>query len=128
MKSISIKDIEFNIEEKGYENFWSNIKSWEVKNLEFIKSNFSEDQIFIDIGSWIGPYTIFAAKLGMKVYSYEPDNIAYKILKYNISLNKFKSNKPSPSFLESIINISEYIFLSNRVIGCSFILYSFFLT
>ena len=38
MKSISIKDIEFNIEEKGYENFWSNIKSWEVKNLEFIKS------------------------------------------------------------------------------------------
>ena len=62
MKSISIKDIEFNIEEKGYENFWSNIKSWEVKNLEFIKSNFSEDQIFIDIGSWIGPYTIFAVR------------------------------------------------------------------
>ena len=90
MKSISIKDIEFNVEEKGYENFWSNIESWEVKNLEFIKSNFCEDQIFIDVGSWIGPYTIFAAKLGMKVYSYEPDNIAYRILKHNISLNKFK--------------------------------------
>ena len=86
MKS-TIKDIEFNVEK--FENFWSNIESWEVKNLEFIKSNSCEDQIFIDVGSWIGPYTIFA-KLGMKVYSYEPDNIAYRILKHNISLNKFK--------------------------------------
>ena len=31
MKSISIKDIEFNIEEKGYENFWSNIKVGRLK-------------------------------------------------------------------------------------------------
>ncbi len=92
MKSIFINDIEFNVEDKGYEDFWSNFESWEFESLKFVKSKSIEDQIFIDVGSWIGPYTIFAAKLGMKVYSFEPDTAAYKILKQNISLNKFKHN------------------------------------
>ena len=38
-------------------------------------------KIFIDIGAWIGPYTLIAASMGMKVYAFEPDKVAFQELK-----------------------------------------------
>lgn len=90
IKDISINNISFKINDNGYEEFWENFSSWEVETFDFLGSNSSKDQIFIDCGAWIGPVTIVAAKLGMIVYSYEPDPLAFKALKENISINTFK--------------------------------------
>ena len=90
---INLKDLDFIVDHNNYQEFWDNFNSWENKDLDFVIKKAEKDKIFIDIGAWIGPYTLVAAKLGMKVYAFEPDKVAFEALKKNIQLNKFK-HKP----------------------------------
>ena len=79
-------------------------------------------KIFIDIGAWIGPYTLVAAKLGMRVFAFEPDKIAFEVLKKNIQLNEFKykpeiynfglSKKETIAYLYSNTNAVSYTHLT----------------
>lgn len=50
-----------------------------------------EGDIVIDIGAFIGDFSIKAASLGAIVYSYEPTKKVYNILRKNIKLNGFES-------------------------------------
>ena len=56
-----------------YQSFWSNFLNWEQDDLNFVIKKGEQDKIFIDIGAWIGPYTLIAASMGMKVYAFEPE-------------------------------------------------------
>ena len=53
---------------------------------ELINSINPED-VFLDIGSAQGLYSILAAKAGAEVYSIDPDPISYQSIKDNIALN-----------------------------------------
>ena len=90
IKKIKFAESNFFIDDDNYENFWNITKTWERDISKFINKNFREDCIFIDIGAWIGPYTLLASSLNMKVYAFEPDPIAFNSLKKNVELNKFK--------------------------------------
>ena len=90
IKSIKTEDIKFKIIYSENSNFWNNYLNWEKKEISLLKKNLKKNCIFVDVGSWIGPYTILAAKKGLQVYSFEPDPKAFKTLKKNLSLNKFK--------------------------------------
>ena len=60
----------------------------EPETLEWINS-FQPGSLFLDVGSNIGLYSIFAAKMkDSKVYSFEPSAFNLPILAKNISLNK----------------------------------------
>jgi hypothetical protein len=82
----------FYVEQKVNEIFWNSFENslWEIDYLSFLIKNANEGNVFIDVGSWIGPYTLLTASMGMRVYSFEPDFEAFRILKKNIEINEFK--------------------------------------
>ena len=78
---INFKKLNFLVEPKNYQSFWDNFLNWEQNDLNFVTENGEQDKIFIDVGAWIGPYTLIAASMGMKVYAFEPDKVAFQDLK-----------------------------------------------
>jgi FkbM family methyltransferase len=75
--------------------FWKkyNKKKWEDKSLSLMDYFLKQDSTFIDLGAWIGPYSLYASCLCSKVYSVEPDPQAFKMLSENVSLNPFMKDK-----------------------------------
>ena len=56
----------------------------------FLKKVIKPGNVFIDVGSFIGFYSILAAKLAATVVSLEPDPRSFKILLYNIEISGVK--------------------------------------
>ncbi len=52
-----------------------------------IASRLERGGTFVDIGAWIGCYTLLAARLGAHVVAYEPDPVALVELQANLELN-----------------------------------------
>lgn len=78
----------------GKDEFW---KLWEANALEpesfdVLDKYIRKKATFIDIGAWCGVLSLYAQKLGAKVYSCEPDPIAFAALDANDSLNGEKLN------------------------------------
>ena len=71
-------------------NFWKKyeVNKWENETIEIIERYISNETYFIDIGAWIGPITLYASKFASKVIAFEPDPVAFSILKKNVDLNK----------------------------------------
>lgn len=70
------------------ENFWG-YSDWERETYDVLSNWLKNDKIYIDIGAWIGPTVLFAAKLCKKVYTFEPDPSAWEELQSNIRLNGY---------------------------------------
>lgn len=86
---------------------------YDKEELDFIESNLNYNDIFIDLGSNIGVYSLVAAKKNStgKVISIEADPYNYQKLIKNINLNNFRNviaiNKgvsDKPEILEFYIN------------------------
>ncbi|ARM77136.1 hypothetical protein B6F84_08945 [Acidianus manzaensis] len=55
--------------------------------------SFEEGEVFVDVGAYIGAYTLRAAKNKCTVYSFEPNPNSFKILSLNVHDNKFDNVK-----------------------------------
>jgi FkbM family methyltransferase len=87
--NVKRKEIEFVVSDNpDYQSFWG-IDRWGWTEYDAIHTYSKDCEIFIDVGAWIGPITLFAAKLYNKVYSFEPDVIAFDELKTNVEINSF---------------------------------------
>jgi len=117
--NINFKGLSFIVDNNNYREFWNNIHDWENTDLDFVFKKAEKDQIFIDIGAWIGPYTLLAAKLGMRVYAFEPDKTAYEVLKKNIQLNKFKHKPEIFNFGLSKKETIAYLYSNTNEFGKS---------
>ncbi len=73
----------------GDRSFWVDayFGCWEEETLAWIRAHVRPGIQFGDIGAWVGPTSIFAAKLGAKVTCFEPDPVAYERLLFNLRLN-----------------------------------------
>lgn len=58
--------------------------------MNFWRSFLRIDDLFLDIGSNVGSYAIWAGDCGAEVWSFEPDPLAFRELKANIALNRFR--------------------------------------
>jgi len=116
---INFKKLTFSVDPKNYQIFWKNFLNWEKHDLNFVTENGEQDKIFIDIGAWIGPYTLIAASMGMKVYAFEPDKVAFHELKKNIELNNFKHKPEIFNFGLSKINSKAYLYSNTNDFGKS---------
>ena len=117
--NINFKGLSFIVDHNNYKEFWDNFYDWENNDLDFVIKKAEKDQIFIDIGAWIGPYTLLAAKLGMRVYAFEPDKTAYEVLKKNIQLNKFKHKPEIFNFGLSKKETIAYLYSNTNEFGKS---------
>lgn len=78
--------------------FWidTNFGAWEPETLETYRESVRPDMEVCDIGAWVGPTTIFAAKLGARVTCFEPDPAAYERLLFNLRRNVQNQVSPFP--------------------------------
>jgi len=67
----------------------SGFEKKEPETLEWIESFNSED-VLLDIGANIGTYSLYAAKLGHKVFAFEASPFNYCMMMLNIELNKLQ--------------------------------------
>jgi FkbM family methyltransferase len=67
----------------GWPEFWDlwATDRWEVATHNVLREVLTPGDIFLDIGAWIGPVTIWAHQLGARVIAVEPDPVAYEELR-----------------------------------------------
>lgn len=116
---INFKKSNFLVDPTNNQNFWNNFSNWEQNDLDFVTQIAEQNKIFIDIGAWIGPYTLIAASMGMKVYAFEPDKVAFQELEKNIKLNSFKHKPEIFNFGLSKIDTKAYLYSNTNNFGKS---------
>jgi FkbM family methyltransferase len=86
---VNKRALSFNVIETDLNiDFWiHHYQNWEPRTHDWLDKHLSNDKVFIDIGGWIGPLTLYAAQKSLSVIAFEPDPIAYKELVENINLN-----------------------------------------
>ena len=69
--------------------FWRKVGEgrWETDTFEFIDRHVNDQTVFVDIGAWIGPISLYAAPVARKVIALEPDPVAWASLQANVALN-----------------------------------------
>ena len=77
------------IEPRSAHHFWSGWEAdaWEPKTLDTIDRFVTAGSTFVDIGAWIGPTSLWAARLGAHVVAIEPDRVALYHLRWNSDHN-----------------------------------------
>lgn len=83
----AVFDIEVN--DRGENEFWTKLESgvWEPDTLAILEDHLDSATLFLDIGGWIGPTTLYAGALGAAVIVVEADPKALPALRRNIELN-----------------------------------------
>lgn len=89
-QSIEIENRKFTVEYHSEleTNFWQlySHKKWEYAYLKFMLDN-RNGNVFLDIGSWIGPVSLLMAGFYRKVISIDLDPVANKAFKRNLEIN-----------------------------------------
>lgn len=64
------------------ETFWAEYHrgEWEPETKAVLERFLKPGALFVDIGAWIGPVTLWALDLGATVVAFEPDPVAYEQL------------------------------------------------
>jgi autotransporter strand-loop-strand O-heptosyltransferase len=89
-RKVRKNNIIFNVyeTEQWSKNFWENrFEYWEKETFNFIDKHLNKDKTFIDIGSWIGPMSLYSSFNSKNCIAYEPDPIAYEEFNKSIELN-----------------------------------------
>ncbi len=93
---------------EGDDDFWRDEfigRNWERGIADVIRKHCPADWRFLDLGAWIGPWTLTAAALGRKVIAFEPDPVAFEHLNVNLALNAGLS--PNVAAYNAAIGASE---------------------
>ncbi|HET9250828.1 MAG TPA: FkbM family methyltransferase [Candidatus Eisenbacteria bacterium] len=83
--------------------FWRDVArgAWEPGTFAFLRDHLSATSTFLDVGAWIGPVTLAAARRCAAVYCFEPDPAAYRYLLWNLELNGVRNASPYHAALGS---------------------------
>ena len=106
---IAIGKLNFWVNKEGYESYWDlvNKGKWEPETFLAFDKYINNETLFIDIGGWIGPTSLYGAQLAKKTVSLEPDPIAFKRLKQNVGLNSDTLPKKKLILLNLALWINE---------------------
>ncbi len=77
-------------------DFWRKVDQglWEPRTFAVFDQLLSAGATCLDVGAWIGPTVLFAARRCRRVYCLEPDRVAYRYLLQNIQLNGLENVLP----------------------------------
>lgn len=84
------KQLTVTLRTKFDHQFWTRWlpAGWEQDTFDFVDQHAGPGVTFFDIGTWIGPISLYAAACGARVISLEPDPVAHPSLVANVALNK----------------------------------------
>lgn len=74
----------------GWTRFWPEYEGsrWEPDLLARLQSRSLSGRVCVDVGAWIGPVSMWMARLGASVLAVEPDPVAYTALVRNVAANR----------------------------------------
>lgn len=72
-----------------HSKFWRRTTAgrWEPETFAVLDTHLQAERDYLDIGAWIGPTVLYAAKKARHVWAFEPDATAFRHLAWNIELN-----------------------------------------
>ena len=81
--------LEWLVDAGSHQTFWERLQAgkWEPELFRWLKDLLGSETVFLDVGGWIGPTTLFGAQLARKTYSFEPSPEVFAELKNNVALN-----------------------------------------
>lgn len=90
-------------------NFWrkASKQEWEPNTYKILSQLLNSDSVYFDIGAWIGPTVLHAAKICKHVVCFEPDPTAYKYLRFNIDLNELQNVTSYSIALGDTLSVSK---------------------
>jgi len=68
-----------------------NFSTMNVVDSDKVRSLFNFRGVFVDVGAYIGSYTLRAARRCEKVYSFEPNPYSFRLLEMNVRDNNFSN-------------------------------------
>lgn len=73
--------------------FWRKVRKgkWEPETFEVLSQSLKPESVYCDVGTWIGPTVLYAAKHCRQVICFEPDPLAYKHLTTNLHANNIRN-------------------------------------
>lgn len=86
---ISVNGTSFNVDAGHQLNFWTAVSDgrWEPDTFRLFDRVLMPTWRFVDIGAWIGPTALYAARKVASVDAYECDPVALSLLRRNIAVN-----------------------------------------
>jgi|GEM_PF-1322108 len=77
------------VSQPTHRRFWTEqlAAGWERATLDFVERYAVAGAAFLDIGAWVGPFSLVAASQGARVIALEPDPVARAALEANVRLN-----------------------------------------
>jgi FkbM family methyltransferase len=64
---------------------------YETPASKILEKELKDVRLFIDVGAHVGYYTLLASKIAKEIISIEPNPFNYKLLKFNLRINKIKN-------------------------------------
>ena len=65
--------------------------TWEPETFKVLDTYLDPSRGYIDIGAWIGPTVLYAARKSRHVWCFEPDPTAFRHLAWNLELNNIRN-------------------------------------
>ena len=109
---------------KGPRSF---VETWNMlgeRSIIDLINNLQIDGICVDVGAWIGKYSLLMAKKAKKVVCIEPDKLNFKFIKKNIELNNIKNIEPIQAALD-IRDGTTKLYVSHSTASHSIMRYGF---
>lgn len=119
MKKITIKKISFYIDDNNL-HFWNQVENnkWEQDTFKIFDRFLNGDTIYFDIGAWIGPTVFYATQLSKFAFAFEPDPLAFNVLKTNFELNEKADWHNKLTLYNKAVGIENgYIYIGSRSSG-----------
>lgn len=112
---VQLKNHTFQIDPGQNKHYWTHINSvdWEPHTFAIFDYFVNKNSIVLDIGSWSGVLTLYAAKTAKEVHALDPDPVCFSELETNISLNPAVAEKIK-AYKTAISNTKETVRLSAR--------------
>lgn len=96
VRQVSTRGRTFTVEDlplsEGFD-FWTQAyeAGWESDTHSILEQNLTIYTTFLDIGAWVGPFTLFSSPLCHTIIALEPDPIAVDMLEKNIHHNSIQN-------------------------------------
>ncbi|MHA7057575.1 FkbM family methyltransferase [Aquimarina sp. M1] len=113
--NISLRNHNFEIHPGNNKAFWDYINTghWEPDTFVIFDYFIDKNSVVLDIGSWSGVLTLYAAKIAKKVHALDPDPVCFSELNMNVALNPVISGKIK-TYQTAISDKKETLRLSAR--------------
>lgn len=110
---VQLKNHTFQIDPGQNTHYWTYINSidWEPHTFAIFDHFVTEDSVVLDVGSWSGVLTLYAAKTAKEVHALDPDPVCFSELNTNVELNpavaeKIKTYKTAISDKKETLRLS----------------------